>query len=80
MFPSDIEVDRLNGHAFVELLHDWSLVVIGPTKDVGEKLDHGTMQLGDVGHVLQEEVVDAVIVEHELIELSHDLLQLVMAA
>jgi hypothetical protein len=78
MLPSDIEVDGFDGHAFMELRHDGALVVIGATEDVSEKLHHGTMQLRDVRNVLQEEVVDAVVIEYELIELRHDLLQLVM--
>jgi hypothetical protein len=38
------------------------------------------VQLGDVADVLQEEVVDAVVVQHKLIELRHHPLQLVVSA
>lgn len=80
VFPRNVEMRWLNRHALVQLLHDWSLVVVGASKDMGEELDHGAVQFGDVRYVLQEEVVDAVVIEDELVKLRHYLLQLVMSS
>jgi hypothetical protein len=80
VFPGDVEVLWHDGHAFVQLLHVGPLVVVGPAEDVRQEEHHGGVQFGDVGHVHQEELVDALVVQHELVELRHHLLQLVVPA
>lgn len=80
MLPGNIEMLRPNWHSFMKLLHDWSFVMVWPSKDVSQKQHHSWMQLGDVWDVLQEEVIDAIICQHELVELCHHLLEPVMSA
>lgn len=48
MLPGNIEVDGFDRHALVELLHDGTLVMVGSAEDIGEELDHGAVQLGNV--------------------------------
>ena len=43
-------------------------------------MDHGRMQFRDVADSLQEKIIDALIWEDELIELSYHFFKLVVAA
>lgn len=79
MLPSDIEVLLSDGHVLVKGHHVRSLVVIGPTEEMSQEKDHGRVQFGNVRDVLKEEIVDAVVCEHELVELSNYFLELVVA-
>ena len=80
MLPIDPEVLGLDGHILVERDHVGALVVVGPAEEVREEEDHGGVQLGNVADVLEEEVVDALVGQHVLVELRHDLLELVVPA
>lgn len=61
MFPCDVEMHGFDRHPFVQTLHVRPLVVVGPTEEVGQELDHGRVQFGDVRDVLQEEFVDSLV-------------------
>lgn len=80
MFPGDIEVDLFDGHVFMEFDHVEAFVVIGPSEQKGQELHHGGVQLRDVADVLQKKIVYALIREHELVELGHHFLELVVSS
>lgn len=80
MLPGDVEVLGLDGHILMQRDHIWSFVVVGPAEEMSEEEDHGRMQLGDVADIFEEEVVDALVGQHVLVELRNHLLELVVPA
>ena len=80
MFPGDVEMLGLDGHILMQRDHVRSLVVVGPAEEMGEEEDHGGMQLGDVADIFEEEVVDALVGQHVLVELRDHLLELIVPA
>ena len=73
-------MDLLDRHLFMELNHIRAFVVIRSSKEEGKELNHCGVQLGNVAYILKEEVVDAFVGEHKLIELCHHLLELIMSS
>lgn len=80
VFPGDVVVLWLDRHVLVQADHVRPLVVVGPSEQSRQELHHGRVEFGDVAHVLEEEVVDAVVAKAELVELGHHFLQFVVPA
>jgi hypothetical protein len=80
MIPGDIKMHDFNFHIFVELNHVGPLVMIFAAEQVGQEQDHGGVEFRNVTDVLEEEGADLVVAEDVLVELGHDLFELVMTA
>ncbi len=80
MIPGDIKMHDFNFHIFVQFNHVGPLVMVFAAEQVGQEQDHGGVEFRNVTNVLQEELADLVIAEDVLVELGHNLLELVVAA
>ena len=78
VFPGDVKVDALDRHVLVQGHHVRALVVVRPSEQRSQELHHRRVQLRDVAYVLQEEIVDSLVSQHELVELSYHFLQLIV--